>query len=115
MTFSWALAGRALPIYGDGLNVRDWLYVGDHCAAIRLALGKGRPGQTYNIGGNNERTNIDVVRTICRILDKISDRQWDDAFRSAAYPKETSDRYIRKLKSKIQEGLALTATTSVTQ
>ncbi len=66
-----ALAGKPLPIYGDGLNVRDWLYVGDHCAAIRLALSKGRPGETYNIGGNNERANIDVVRTICRILDEL--------------------------------------------
>jgi len=66
-----ALAGKPLPIYGDGLNVRDWLYVGDHCTAIRLALGKGRPGETYNVGGNNERANIDVVRTICRILDEL--------------------------------------------
>ena len=66
-----ALAGKPLPIYGDGLNVRDWLYVGDHCMAIRLALSKGRPGETYNIGGNNERANIDVVRTICRILDEL--------------------------------------------
>lgn len=66
-----ALAGKPLPIYGDGMNVRDWLYVGDHCTAIRLALSKGRPGETYNIGGNNEHTNIDVVRTICRILDEL--------------------------------------------
>jgi dTDP-glucose 4,6-dehydratase len=66
-----ALAGKSLPIYGDGLNVRDWLYVGDHCTAIRLALRNGRPGETYNIGGNNERANIDVVRTICRILDEL--------------------------------------------
>ena len=66
-----ALAGKPLPIYGDGLNVRDWLYVGDHCTAIRLALIKGRPGETYNIGGNNEWANIDVVRSICRILDEL--------------------------------------------
>ena len=66
-----ALAHKPLPVYGDGLNVRDWLYVGDHCAGIRLALSKGRPGETYNLGGNNERTNIDVVRTICRILDEL--------------------------------------------
>jgi dTDP-glucose 4,6-dehydratase len=66
-----ALAGKPLPVYGDGLNVRDWLYVGDHCTAIRLALSKGRPGETYNIGGKNERTNIDVVRAICRILDEL--------------------------------------------
>ena len=66
-----ALAGKPLPVYGDGKNVRDWLYVGDHCTAIRLALAKGRPGETYNVGGRNERTNIDVVRTLCRILDEL--------------------------------------------
>ncbi|GLQ93008.1 dTDP-glucose 4,6-dehydratase [Dyella acidisoli] len=64
-----ALAGASLPVYGDGLNVRDWLYVGDHCAAIRRALAAGRIGETYNIGGNAERTNIEVVRTICTLLD----------------------------------------------
>jgi dTDP-glucose 4,6-dehydratase len=63
-----ALAGKALPVYGDGKNVRDWLYVGDHCAAIRIVLSRGEPGATYNIGGNAERTNIEVVRTLCRIL-----------------------------------------------
>ena len=63
-----ALAGKPLPVYGDGRNVRDWLYVGDHCAAIRVVLAKGRTGQTYNIGGNAERANIDVVQTICRVL-----------------------------------------------
>ena len=66
-----ALAGKPLPVYGDGMNVRDWLYVGDHCSAIRLALAKGRVGETYNIGGNNERANIDVVRSVCRILDEL--------------------------------------------
>lgn len=66
-----ALEGKPLPIYGDGQNVRDWLYVGDHCSAIRTLLAKGRPGQTYNIGGNSERANLDVVRTICRVLDEI--------------------------------------------
>ncbi|MEP6656603.1 MAG: dTDP-glucose 4,6-dehydratase, partial [Betaproteobacteria bacterium] len=63
-----ALAGKPLPVYGDGRNVRDWVYVGDHCAAIRVVLAKGRAGQTYNIGGNAERANIDVVQTICRVL-----------------------------------------------
>ena len=66
-----ALDGKPLPVYGDGMNVRDWLYVGDHCAAIRLALARGRPGETYNIGGSNEQANIDVVRSICRILDEL--------------------------------------------
>lgn len=66
-----ALARKPLPVYGDGMNIRDWLYVEDHCAGIRLALSGGRPGETYNLGGNNERTNIDVVRTICRVLDEL--------------------------------------------
>ena len=67
-----ALEGKALPVYGDGLNVRDWLYVGDHCQAIRRVLESGRVGQTYNVGGNSERTNIDVVTTICRIVDELA-------------------------------------------
>jgi dTDP-glucose 4,6-dehydratase len=67
-----ALAGQPLPVYGDGLNIRDWLYVGDHCAAIRQVLKAGRVGETYNVGGNAERTNIDVVRTICALLDARS-------------------------------------------
>jgi dTDP-glucose 4,6-dehydratase len=67
-----ALAGEALPIYGDGLNVRDWLYVEDHCSAIRRVLESGRLGETYNVGGNSERANIDVVKTICGILDGVS-------------------------------------------
>jgi dTDP-glucose 4,6-dehydratase len=62
------LAGKPLPIYGDGGNVRDWLYVGDHCAAIRIVLERGQPGQTYNVGGNAEIANVDVVRTLCRVL-----------------------------------------------
>ncbi|MEN9315509.1 MAG: dTDP-glucose 4,6-dehydratase [Pseudomonadota bacterium] len=64
-----ALAGRPLPVYGDGMNVRDWLYVGDHCSAIRRVLEAGRPGEVYNIGGNNEMPNLEVVRTVCRLLD----------------------------------------------
>ncbi|HZH43630.1 MAG TPA: dTDP-glucose 4,6-dehydratase [Lysobacter sp.] len=64
------LAGEPLPVYGDGRNVRDWLYVGDHCAAIRRVLEAGRVGETYNVGGDAERANIDVVRTICRLLDE---------------------------------------------
>jgi len=64
-----ALHGESLPVYGDGLNIRDWLYVGDHCAAIKRVLERSRVGETYNVGGNAERTNIDVVRTICSLLD----------------------------------------------
>ena len=63
-----ALAGRALPVYGDGRNVRDWLYVGDHCSAIRAVMERGRVGETYNIGGNAEMQNLDVVRTLCALL-----------------------------------------------
>jgi dTDP-glucose 4,6-dehydratase len=66
-----ALAGKALPIYGDGLNVRDWLYVKDHCSAIRAVLAGGRPGETYNIGGWNERTNRQIVDAICSLLDEL--------------------------------------------
>jgi dTDP-glucose 4,6-dehydratase len=66
-----ALNGKPLPIYGDGMNVRDWLYVGDHCAAIRAVLAAGRLGETYNIGGWNEKTNLDVVNTVCSILDEL--------------------------------------------
>jgi len=66
-----AIAGKPLPIYGDGLNVRDWLYVGDHCAAIRAVLAKGRLGETYNIGGRAEMTNLAVVKTLCGLLDKL--------------------------------------------
>ena len=64
-----AVAGEALPVYGDGANVRDWLHVGDHCAALRRVLDAGVPGETYNIGGNAERRNIDVVKTICALID----------------------------------------------
>lgn len=67
-----ALAGQSLPIYGDGLQVRDWLYVDDHAAALLAVLERGRLGETYNIGGHNEIKNIDVVRTICEVLDRIS-------------------------------------------
>lgn len=66
-----ALHGKALPIYGDGLNVRDWLYVGDHCSAIRAVLANGQVGETYNIGGCNEMANIDVVKAVCTLLDEL--------------------------------------------
>jgi dTDP-glucose 4,6-dehydratase len=66
-----ALNGKPLPIYGDGRNVRDWLYVEDHCAAIALVLEKGKVGETYNVGGDSEKANIDVVTTICSIMDEL--------------------------------------------
>ena len=63
------LQGKPLPVYGDGLQVRDWLHVEDHCVAIELALTKGKPGEVYNIGGNSETTNIQIVRSLCELLD----------------------------------------------
>jgi dTDP-glucose 4,6-dehydratase len=65
-----ALEGEPLPIYGDGGNVRDWLYVIDHCEGILLALRKGKPGRKYNIGGSNERRNVEIVDRICEVLDR---------------------------------------------
>ena len=66
-----AREGRPLPVYGDGMQVRDWLHVDDHCEALRRVLEAGRPGETYNVGGGNERSNLHVVRAICRILDEL--------------------------------------------
>ena len=66
-----ALAGKSLPVYGDGQQIRDWLYVGDHCSAICRVLEAGRPGETYNIGGWNEKPNLDIVNTICALLDEL--------------------------------------------
>ena len=71
LTILNALAGRALPVYGKGENVRDWLYVDDHACALDLIVEKGVPGETYNVGGRNERRNIDVVRRICAVLDEL--------------------------------------------
>jgi dTDP-glucose 4,6-dehydratase len=82
-----ALAGEPLPVYGDGRNVRDWLYVKDHCAAIRRVLEAGRAGETYNVGGNAERENIAVVRTLCALLDARQPR-------SDGKPRETQIAYV---------------------
>ena len=80
-----ALANKPLPVYGQGLNVRDWLYVEDHCVAIDRILERGQAGQTYNIGGHNEMRNIDIVKLICRVLGKpeslityVTDRKGHD-------------------------------------
>ena len=70
-----AIAEKPLPVYGDGLNVRDWLYVQDHCDAIRAVLERGRIGETYNIGGSSERTNLEVVNTLCTLLDEARPRK----------------------------------------
>jgi dTDP-glucose 4,6-dehydratase len=69
-----ALAGKPLPVYGDGLNVRDWLYVEDHCSALREVLARGRPGEVYNVGGGAEMKNIELVRTLCALLDDAKPR-----------------------------------------
>ena len=71
-----ALAGKPLPIYGDGGNIRDWLYVEDHADALLLVLEKGEVGRSYNIGGENERTNLDLVKTLCEILDRLQPRDY---------------------------------------
>lgn len=69
-----ATQGKALPVYGDGQNIRDWLYVGDHCSAIRRVLEAGTPGETYTVGGNQEKTNLEVVHTLCDVLDRLQPR-----------------------------------------
>jgi len=74
LTILHAIQGKPIPVYGDGQNVRDWLFVEDHCQAIRRVLARGRTGETYNIGGRNEKRNMEVVRTICGILDELRPR-----------------------------------------
>ncbi|MDO4723555.1 MAG: dTDP-glucose 4,6-dehydratase [Comamonadaceae bacterium] len=85
-----ALAGKPLPIYGDGQQIRDWLYVKDHCSGIRRVLEAGTPGQTYNIGGHNEMANIDIVRRICALLDRLRPRA--DGLSYAAQIRFVADR-----------------------
>jgi dTDP-glucose 4,6-dehydratase len=77
-----AVKGKSLPVYGDGQHVRDWLYVGDHCAGIRAALSKGAPGETYNIGACNEKTNLEVVNTLCDLLDAIEPKKDGASYRT---------------------------------
>lgn len=69
-----AIEGRELPVYGNGQNVRDWLFVEDHCRALLTVLIRGVPGNTYNIGGNNEQSNLDVVKAVCNLLDELKPR-----------------------------------------
>ncbi len=77
-----ALAGKPLPIYGDGQQIRDWLYVKDHCAAIRRVLEAGRVGEVYNVGGRNEKPNLDVVHTLCAMLDELQPRADGHSYKS---------------------------------
>jgi dTDP-glucose 4,6-dehydratase len=85
-----ALRGEPIPVYGKGENIRDWLYVGDHAEALHTVIARGRPGQTYNIGGNNERQNIDLVRLLCVLLDSLRPRA--DGFSYAKQITHVTDR-----------------------
>jgi dTDP-glucose 4,6-dehydratase len=76
-----ALAGKPLPVYGDGQQVRDWLYVGDHCSALRRVLEAGRPGETYNVGGWNEKPNIEIVHTVCALLDQLRPKSEGNSYK----------------------------------
>ena len=103
-----ALAGEALPVYGDGRNVRDWLYVGDHCAAIRRVLEIGRVGEVYNIGGDAECENIQVVKTICALLDErrpLADRRKRESLISYVKDRPGHDRRYAIDASKIKHDL----------
>ena len=87
-----ALEGRPLPIYGDGGNVRDWLHVEDHCAGLLLVLAKGRPGEKYNIGGGNERTNLEIVDRICDALETLRPAPSNPALRATPLPRSEDVR-----------------------
>lgn len=106
-----ALEGKDLPIYGDGQQVRDWLYVRDHCTAIRRVLEQGKIGETYNIGGCNEKTNLEVVNTLCEILDELRPKQNGDSYKSQiTYVKDRPghDRRYAIDASKIEKELSWT-------
>ena len=109
-----ALGGKSLPVYGEGLNVRDWLYVKDHCKAIDMIVENGRIGEVYNIGGHNERTNIDVVKTVIRILGKdeslikyVKDRPGHD-LRYAIDPTKIKNELGWEPETSFEEGIQLT-------
>ena len=108
------LNDRPLPVYGQGLNVRDWLYVEDHCRAIDLILRKGRPGEVYNVGGHNEMRNIDIVKRICRELGKpeslityVTDRKGHD-LRYAIDPAKIRDELGWLPETKFEDGIGKT-------
>jgi dTDP-glucose 4,6-dehydratase len=103
-----ALAGEPLPVYGDGRNIRDWLFVGDHCSAIRRVLDAGRIGETYNVGGNAERENIAVVKTICALLDThqpLADRRERETLITYVKDRPGHDRRYAIDSSKLQNEL----------
>ncbi len=104
-----ALAGKPLPVYGDGQQVRDWLYVKDHCSAIRRVLEAGRPGETYNVGGWNEKPNLEIVHTVCALLDELRPAAHGNSYREQiAYVKDRPghDRRYAIDASKIERELA---------
>lgn len=105
-----ALEGKPLPVYGDGKNVRDWLYVGDHCSAIRAVLAQGRVGEVYNVGGKNEMQNIEVVRAICGLLDELRPRASGSYAQQITYVKDRPghDRRYAIDPRKIERELAWT-------
>lgn len=113
-----ALAGESLPVYGDGRNVRDWLYVGDHCAAIARVLEAGRLGETYNVGGDAERENIVVVRTICRLLDErrpLADGRARESLITFVADRPGHDRRYAIDASKLQQELGWAPTVTFEQ
>ncbi len=89
-----AIDGRPLPIYGDGGNVRDWLHVEDHCAGLLLALERGRPGEKYNIGGGNERTNLELVDRLCDALDELQPARVESRAAAARRAIARSRRFV---------------------
>ncbi|TZF89183.1 dTDP-glucose 4,6-dehydratase [Cognatilysobacter lacus] len=113
-----ALAGEPLPVYGDGRNVRDWLFVGDHCTAIRRVLQSGRVGETYNVGGNAERENIEVVRVICALLDErrpLADGRARESLISFVADRPGHDRRYAIDAGKIERELGWTPTVTFEQ
>ena len=113
-----ALAGEPLPMYGDGLNVRDWLFVGDHCSAIRRVLEAGRVGETYNVGGDAERPNIDVVKTLCALLDErrpLIDGRGRESLITYVKDRPGHDRRYAIDASKLQTELGWTPTVTFEQ
>ena len=113
LTIDKALNGQPLPVYGDGLQVRDWLYVDDHCAALRAVLERGAPGETYNIGGRAERTNISVVRAICAALDESAAAAGRPQLRRADQPCDRQARPRSPLRDRRQQDRARTGMEAV--
>ena len=109
------LQGKSLPIYGNGQNVRDWLYVGDNCTAIDAVISRGKPGETYNIGGNNELKNIDLVNKICTLMDELAEIPINPSNQLITYVKDRPGHDFRYAinASKIKTQLGWTSTTTM--